>query len=130
MKTRAQLAKRVDDLWSEHEGAVSQRLEGADRKALDNLAKVLNMPRHIRRALDWSYTRAMIGSGDLGQTPSAIATGHAYDCSRYWVLIKWYLIKQLEPAGGLGQYLDRLAELDGSCAGYLFAAKETVGHEN
>ncbi len=127
MKTRQQIAKHVDDLWADHEACVRQRLEAEDTKALDKLAKVLQMPRHMRIALNWAYTRAMIGAGDLGRTRSALAMWKAYDAARSWYLIKWYVIKDAQPVGGLGQYLDRLAQLDGACAGHLFAAKERIG---
>jgi hypothetical protein len=124
--TRKEIVAKIDKLWSAHEDAVSRRLEVRDREVLDKLAKFLNMPRHVRTALDWSYTRAMIGSGDLGQTPEAFARESAYNMASSYVR---YCLSAMTTRSVYDYSEDRrmLARCEGACAGYLFAAKERVG---
>jgi hypothetical protein len=123
---RAQLADHLQKLWSAHEGAVKARLEAHDVKVLDKLAKAMNMPRHVRIALDWGYTRAMIGSGELGQSPEVIARSAAYDAAEGHVkasLKAWR-------STGIYDYSEnrrRAVKFEGACAGYLFAANERFG---
>lgn len=124
--SRAQIVAKINELWNVHESAVSLRLEKRDQEALDKLAKFLNMPRHVRVALDWSYTRAMIGSGDLGQTPEAFARDSAYNMASSYVR---YCLSAMTTRSVYDYSEDRrmLARCEGACAGYLFAAKERVG---
>ena len=126
--TRKEIVAKIDKLWSAHESAVSLRLEKRDQEALDKLAKFLNMPRHIRVALDWSYTRAMIGSGDLGQTPEAQAREKAYYSAIAWVASAHDMHEPINANTADHAFFRRaLVTCEGACAGYLFAAKERVG---
>jgi hypothetical protein len=124
--TREQKADKLSNLWSAHEGAVTRRLEARDREALDKLTKALGISKHVRTALDWAYTRVMIGAGDLGQTTSVRAMDQAYAVAKDYVKFCIAAVR----TSGVYEYSEcrrAIFRLDGACAGYLFAAKEMVG---
>jgi hypothetical protein len=124
--TREQKADKLTNLWNVHESAVAQRLEARDREALDKLAKALGISKHVRVALDWAYTRTMIGSGELGQTASVRAMDQAYAAAKDYVKFCIDAVR----TSGVYEYSEcrrAIFRLDGACAGYLFAAKERIG---
>lgn len=122
--SRAQLADKLQKLWVAHESAVAQRLEARDREALDKLAKALNMPKHVRTALDWSYTRTMIGLFET--TGEVVLKDRAYVVACTYVR---YCVGDLRTQSIFEHSENRrmIARCEGACAGYLFAAKERVG---
>lgn len=123
--TRREIADRLGKLWAVHEAAVVQRLEARDREVLDKLAKALNMPRHVRSALDWAYTRTMVGYAS-DETKARDAAYAAYAAAEAYVKVCLDATRT-QSVYEYSESRRAIARFDGACAGYLFAAQERIG---
>ncbi len=122
--TRKQIVAKINELWATHEACITQHLDRHGVKVLDALAKFLNMPRHVRIALNWGYTRTMIGSLTTDET---LARERAYGMAYTWILSARDMHEPTSAnTADLAFYRRRLAQCEGACAGYLFAAKERI----